>query len=113
MISYERAEYAPAHSQSAWQIVGANGTLNLTMLYQDDKVLSFDEVTTADGLVVRELWRGTDRWEDMQDFITSDFLAAVADHREPQTPLDKALVLQTITDAVYESARTGTAVPVQ
>ncbi|HET6487145.1 MAG TPA: Gfo/Idh/MocA family oxidoreductase [Spirochaetia bacterium] len=112
VISYERGEYMPAHGQQAWQVIGTHGSLNLNMLYQEGKVMTHDEVTAEAGLVTREIWRGTETWEQMQDYVLTDFIQAVVEGRPPHTTLEKALVLQQITDAVYASAATGMAVPI-
>lgn len=113
VISYERGEYMPAHAQQAWQVVGTHGSLNLTMLYQQGKVMTHDDTTREAGLVTREIWRGDETWEQMQDWVLTDFIEAVVEGRQPQTTLERALVVQQITDAVYASARTGQSVAIQ
>jgi len=112
VISYERGEYMPARAQQQWQVVGTHGALNLSMLYQEGKVMTHDEVTAEAGMVTREIWRGTETWEQMQDYVLTDFIRAVVEGRPPQTTLERALVLQQITDAVYASAASGMAVPI-
>ncbi len=113
VISYERGEFMPAHAEQAWQIQGTHGSLNLTMLYQDGKVMTHDEATGDAGLVTHEIWRGDETWAQMQDFVLTDFIEAVVKGRPPQTSLEKALVVQQITDAVYASARTGKSVEIR
>lgn len=113
VISYERGEYMPAHGQRQWQIVGTHGSLSLTMLYEDDKVIIHDDTSTETGVSSHEIWRGNDRWADMQGVIVRDFVDAVAENREPQTSLEKALIIQKLTDAVYESAARGDAVRIE
>ena len=49
----------------------------------------------------------------MQDYVLTDLVDAIADGREPQTSLEKALVLQRITDGVHESAQSGVAVEIR
>ena len=111
VISFERGEYMPAHAQQEWQIVGSKGALNLNMMWDDDKVVNFDELTT-DGVVTKPIWRGSETWDMMQGFIIEDFLQAVAEGRESQTSLEKALVVQKIFDAIYQSAAEGNAVEI-
>jgi predicted dehydrogenase len=41
-----------------------------------------------------------------------DFAEAVRQGRPPRTTLEQALVVQQITDAIYESARSGQAVAI-
>ena len=112
VISYERGEYMPAQAEQAWQVVGTHGSLSLTMVPKDGKVMTHDEVTAEAGLVTREIWRGTDTWEQMEDFVLTDFIEAVTNGRPPHTTLERALVVQEITDAVYASAASGMAVPI-
>lgn len=112
VISFERGEYMPSPELGAWQIVGTDGCLNLTMLYKDDKVITHDDTTTERGVVTKEIWRGTDEWAEMQGFVLMDFIEAIVEGRQPQTSLEKALVIQKITDAVYESADRGAAVEI-
>ena len=109
VISFERGEYMPSPGIGAWQIVGTHGSLTLHMLYQDDKVLMHDDTTTEDGVVSKEVWRGDETWAEMQGFPLLDFVQAIVEGREPQTTLEKALVVQKITDAIYESADGGAA----
>ena len=42
----------------------------------------------------------------------SDFAAAIREKRQPETCLEKALVVQEITDAIYLSAESGNVVEV-
>jgi len=112
VISFERGEYMPAPPLGVWQIVGTHGTLDLTMLYKDDKVITHYDTSTQEGVLTREIWRGDDRWADMQGFVLMDFVEAIVQGRQPQTPLEKALVVQKITDAIYQSAEKGAAVEI-
>jgi len=112
VISFERGEYMPSPGLGAWQIVGADGSLTLHMLYQDDKVLTHDDTTTEDGVVSKEIWRGDETWAEMQGFPLMDFAEAIVQGRAPQTTLESSLVVQRITDAIYKSAETGGAVEV-
>ena len=112
VISFERGEYMAAHEQTAWQIVGTDGSLNLRMLYGDDKVITHDDTTTEDGVVSHVVWQGDDTWAQIQGGVLIDFAEAIVEGREPQTSLEKSLVIQKMTDAIYESARTGRAVEI-
>ncbi len=111
-ISYERGEYMPGPALSSWQIIGTHGSLDLHMVSRDGKVITHFDTTTEKGVAGREIWKGDDTWAGMQDFITMDFIEAIAHGRAPQTSLEKALVLQKVTDAVYASAESGACVPI-
>jgi len=41
------------------------------------------------------------------------FVAAIRENREPMTSLEKALVVQKISDAIYASAEAGDTVTIQ
>ena len=109
VISFERGEYMPAHTQNAWQIVGDHGALNLVMTPMENKQIVHDELT-ADGLASHVIWQGTEGWDDNRGCAVKDFAEAIVEGREPRTTLEKAFVIQRISDAVYESAETGKAV---
>jgi predicted dehydrogenase len=111
VISFERGEYMPAHSQRAWQIVGTNGSLNLIMTPWAAKEITHDDTTTEKGLTTRTIWQ-IDGPETMRKDMVIDFAEAIVHGREPLTTLEKALLIQKVTDAIYKSARTGRAVKV-
>lgn len=111
VISFERGEYMPAHDEKAWQIVGTNGALNLIMTPWEAKAITHDDTTTEKGLTTRTIWQ-IDRAETMRKDMVIDFAEAVVHGREPMTTLEKALLIQKVTDAIYKSAGTGRAVKV-
>ena len=112
VITFERGEYMPAHSESAWQIVGTQGALNLVMVPQEGKVITHDDLTAEEGVVTRTVWEGTETWGDMLGRMVVDFAEAIVHGREPATTLEKSLVIQKITDAIYASAESGRAVDI-
>jgi predicted dehydrogenase len=109
VISFERGEYMPAHEQKAWQIVGTNGALNLVMTPWEAKAITHDDMSTQTGLSTQTIWQ-IDRPETMRKDMVIDFAEAVVHGREPLTTLEKALLIQKVTDAIYRSAKTGRAV---
>jgi len=46
------------------------------------------------------------------DDVLEDFARAVREHRPPKTTLEKALVMQKITDAIYASAESGRSISI-
>ncbi len=109
MISFERGEYMPAHDQKAWQIVGTHGSLNMIMTPWEAKAITHDDTTTEKGLATRTIWQ-IDKAETMRKDMVIDFAEAIVHGREPLTTLETAYLIQSITDAIYKSARTGKAV---
>jgi predicted dehydrogenase len=103
-ISFERAEYSTAPVENAWQIVGSKGSLRLDMLPGPGKKILFSEGSTEQGITTRTLWEGDEEWNGLHAGVLADFAQAVAEGRQPLTTLEKALVLQKITDAIYTSA---------
>ncbi|NLW50889.1 MAG: Gfo/Idh/MocA family oxidoreductase [Candidatus Brocadiaceae bacterium] len=112
VISFERGEYMPHPDSAVWEVVGTDGSIALHMLYKDEKVIRHDAATPETGLVSQDIWSGTETWAEMQGFETLDFAEAIVTGRAPQTTLEKALIVQRITDAIYRSADTGKAVEV-
>ncbi len=110
MLSVERAEYAPAQSEVAWQIIGTRGSLRLHMTGITPKVLVHDDTTTDDGVVSRTLWEGEEDLSVVHNGPVTDFALAIREGRRPMTGLEEALLVQKITDGIYASAATGSAV---
>jgi len=112
VITFERAEYAVVQPEAAWQIVGAKGSLRLTMLARDEKKLYHDYATPEDGVLAETIWEGDDDRTAIGAGLIADFAAAIIERRAPKTSLEQALIVQKITDAVYASARQGRAVEI-
>jgi predicted dehydrogenase len=109
-ITLERGEYMPAQADHAWQIIGTRGALNLRLLPGKNKQVVFDETTSADGVSPKIIWQGDEEWGTAVHAPMADFVEAIRTGRPPATPLERALVVQQITDAIYRSAATEKAV---
>ena len=109
VISIERGEYMPAGGDEAWQIIGTRGSLKLRMVTGNPKTIIHDDTSAEEGVVSRTLWEGDENGRLTSSGPVTDFAAAIREGREPMTGLEHALVVQQITDAVYASARRGTA----
>ena len=119
MISLERGEYMSIPQESAWQIIGSKGSLRLTMTAvtaagpqaqkgaKNWKRILFDEATADRGLVSSVLWEGEEDLSLVSAGPVTDLAAAIREDREPFTSLEKALLVQTLSDAVYASAAKG------
>jgi len=112
VISYERAEAAAADAEEAWRIVGTKGSLRLQMPLSEDKKIVFDTATAEDGLTSKTIWEDEESRDAFGLGLLDDFAVAIREGREPATGLEHALLMQKITDAVYESDRTGRAVDI-
>lgn len=111
VISFERGEYMPCSQDEAWQILGDRGSLRLRMKPSKDKTVVHDELTPDRGVVSHVVWRGDEGWQTGPALL-KDFAEAVRDGRPPLGSLDKALLVQQITDAIFASAARGRAVKV-
>ena len=110
VISWERGEFMAAHAEDAWQIQGTEGTIHLRMTGGKGKQITIDETTEEHGVSTRVLWEGEDDNAVVYGGPVGDLCEAIREGREPATNLERALVMQKITDAIYESAETGESV---
>jgi predicted dehydrogenase len=124
ILSVERGEYMPIANESAWQIIGTKGSLRLTMTAvtasgpkasagaSNWKQILLDELTEDQGTVSSVLWEGEEDLNEVMVGPVRDLAQAIREDREPKTTLEKALVVQKITDAIYASGAAGDAVEV-
>ncbi len=110
MISFERAEFASASTDEAWQILGSHGSLSLWLHGGKGKSLRLDTSDAQTGTSSRVLWEGDDVGVDVTQAIQEAFARAIRLGGTCQTTLERALIMQQITDAIYQSARSGQAV---
>jgi predicted dehydrogenase len=113
VLSMERAEFSSASVDQAWEVIGTEGTLHLPMRPAPGQPVAviLDRFIPGKGIVSKTLWKeGQGR---MKDNVLSDFARAIQKRGEPRTNLERALVMQKITDAIYRSAASGASVSVQ
>jgi predicted dehydrogenase len=110
VLTIERGEFMPMASEAAWQISGTLGTLRLEMVGSAERRLYLDTASEAQGVVSQVLWEGHDSGRGGGPLVIEDFAMAVRECRPPATGLEQALIMMQITDAIYESARSGAAV---
>lgn len=109
VIHYERAEMASAVTSNTWGIVGSKGSLRLQMSISPEKGVLLDYADDA-GVHTQTLFQGMEDIRPVYAGPVLDFAAAIREGRQPRTSLERALVLQKLTDAIYASAATGQAV---
>lgn len=110
-LTYERGEFMPAVTDEIWQLIGSKGALRMNMKPSVGKQVWFDK-TGPHGTVSDVIWQGDEDWETQHRGPLADFVAAIRDQREPATTLERALLIQTLTDAVYRSAQAGACVEI-
>ncbi len=111
-ITYERGEYVAAPAAAAWEIIGDRGSLTLQMTPGQDKALTFYQASPTTGRSSQIIWQGDDSYADIHPGPMADMATAIRTGRPPQTSLDRALIIQQITDAIYASAAEGQAIAI-
>jgi len=112
VINYERSEYTSARSESMWQITGAKGSLHLKMVGRDDSI-TFDEGSTEHGVTPKVIYPQSESQINGMLAQLDDFAMAIREGRQPETNLEKVLMVQKITDAIYESSDKGITVKIK
>ncbi|MDE0690408.1 MAG: Gfo/Idh/MocA family oxidoreductase [Candidatus Poribacteria bacterium] len=112
VLSVERGEFMTMHSHADWEIIGTEGSLKLNMQDEKPDSVIHNRTTTEGGVVSTSLTEADETPETEHSTPLSDFAAAIRENRQPATSLEKALVVQKITDAIYTSAATGKAVEI-
>lgn len=110
-LTYERGEFMPTATDEIWQLIGEQGALRMNMKPAAGKTVTFDK-TGPRGTVSAVIWQGDEDWETQHRGPVADFVEAIQHGRAPATSLERALLIQTLTDAVYRSAQCGASVDV-
>ncbi len=114
VLSLERGEYMPAAADEAWQIVGERGSVRMRMVPGENKQIVHDDTLTDEGVMSRVIWQGDESFGgSYADRVLEDFADAVREGRQPDTSLERSLVVQQITDAIIASAESGEAVEIR
>jgi predicted dehydrogenase len=114
VLSLERAEMSAVSSDQAWEIIGTEGSLHMPMLAPQGQphTVVLDRFVPGKGVQSETIWSAETSGPASGDVI-SDFVGAIRDGREPETSLERALVMQQITDAIYASAAKGRSVAIR
>ncbi len=111
-LTLERGEYLPVAKDGDWEVIGTRGSIRLSMVPTPGNAVRLQRIDES-GVVAETLWEGPGDGNDGHQGVFDDFIAAVATGSEPATTLEHALVVQQLTDAIYESAESGAAVPLR
>ncbi|MEZ4862115.1 MAG: Gfo/Idh/MocA family oxidoreductase [Caldilineaceae bacterium] len=112
VISYERAEFIAAQRELAWELIGDRGSLRLQMTPAPDGRMVHFQADATTGVVASTLCTAQEEHSSVHDGPINDFALAIRTGSTPQTSFARALIIQQITDAIYASAATGTAVAI-
>jgi predicted dehydrogenase len=104
-FAYERGEFMPAATDEIWQLIGDTGALRMNMKPATGKQVCFDRPGPS-GTISEVIWEGDEDWETQHRGPVADFVESIQTGRAPATTLERALLIQSLTDAVYASART-------
>jgi len=107
IINIDRGEYMAYRSLNEWEIVGTNGSIRMPVFPGNPETIFLDELSEEAGMQTTVLWEGDPDRDVIHYGVLSDFAEAIRNRRAPMTTLDQALIVQKITDAIYESARIG------
>jgi len=112
VLSLERAEMSAVSGDQAWEIIGAEGSLHMPMLPPGGRphAVVLDRFVPGQGVRSETVW-SAENGEPTSDVIR-DFVRAIREGGEPETSLERALVMQQITDAIYASAASGRGVAI-
>lgn len=111
-ISYERAEFVAAQAELAWEIIGEEGSVRLQMTPAAGKSHLYFQADATLGTLSGTLCRADEDHGSVHNGPVNDFAQAIRGGNTAQTDLQRALVIQTVTDAIYASAASGDAVAV-
>jgi predicted dehydrogenase len=112
VLTLERGEFMPQRTEMAWQISGTEGALHLGMLNTDDRQMVLNTGKTDRGVTEEIIWEGKDTQPGGNRLVIEDFAMAIREDRPPATGMEQAKIMMQITDAIYESARSGRAVDI-
>jgi len=112
VLSMERAEFSSATTDQAWEIIGTDASLHMPMQPLESKpnAVILDKFVPGKGVVPETIWEEKQGY--LEDNVMNDFIRAIRNGAQPKTGLERALVMQKITDAIYASAESGTSVSV-
>ena len=111
-ISYERAEFVAAAPELAWEIIGEDGSVRLQMTPAPGKNHHYFQADATLGTLSGPICRTEEDHASVHNGPVNDLAHAIRSGDVPQTDLNRALVIQALTDAIYASAASGDAVTI-
>lgn len=113
VLDYERAEFHPGKAVCTWSFSGDRGTLSLNPV-ADPIELVLVKTDETGTLQTTSLGQEALDHDGMHAGPVTDFARSIRTGNPPMTPLDRALVIARITDAIYASAAaSGRQQPIQ
>jgi len=114
-IHLERAEYTTTIPSAVCEIIGDRGSLRLDMSATSEEGTILHTAHPRDNVSSETICPPEDADAAASNAVAvyHDFIDAIIDKRPCRTPLERALLIQQISEAVYSSAQTGEAVRVR
>jgi predicted dehydrogenase len=110
VMLFERGECVASQTEEKWEITGEKGTLHLKMTVGENKKVIYDDASDSDKRVISKIiWEGNEDWEMIFERQLLNFAKAIRKEEELKTDLNKALIIQKITDGIYISSEKGKA----
>jgi predicted dehydrogenase len=106
VLDYERAEFHPGKAVFEWSFSGDRGTLSLDPT-GDPIDLVLIKTDKKGVLRTTSLDQEPLNYDRMHAGPVTDFARSILNGTPPMTPLDRALTIARITDAIYTSAADG------
>lgn len=106
VISLERGESVIAAAEDLWQLIGEHGSVSFQMYSPGESQIVYCKADPELGMTREVIWSGTDT-PDLISKSLHDFAAAIRGEQEPRTNMERGLLIQQITDAIYRSSQTG------
>jgi len=113
VMLFERGECVASQTEEKWEITGEKGSLHLKMTVGKDKKVIYDDASDPEKRIVSKIiWEGSENWEMIFERQLINFAKAIRGEEEIKTDLNKALIIQKITDGIYKSSEKGVAVEI-
>ena len=111
-ISMERAEFSSTSSDEAWEIIGTEGSLHLPMQSGGARpgAVILNRFIPGEGVSSETIWEQGE--DEANGGVLEEFVGAIRGGPPPRTDLEKALLMQKITDAIYASGESRQSVPI-
>ena len=114
VISMDRGQFMAVKGQElGWEIIGTKGSIRQPIYPNTPDKVYHDETTAEKGLVTHTLFEGDPNAGEVHAGPVKDFAAAIVNGRPPATGLEESMVIQKISDAIYESSRKLCAVDIK
>lgn len=113
VLSMQRGEFCTTPVDQAWEIIGSDASLAMPMVQEEGKpdAVILHRFVEGTGVVSGNVWE-QGQGSEGQGNVLDDFAATIRSGGKPRTDLERAFIMQKVTDAIYASARSGKSVSI-